>query len=122
MNQFPDHEPDFAFGQVMLTLRTAIGLTQVGLAEYLGVSRRAVGDWEAGNSYPKVGHLKEFITLAVQQQAFAAGREGEEIRALWRAAHQKVPLAEAWLAALGQLPPPADAHGQAITREVPTSG
>ena len=31
-------EPDYAFGQAMLTLRTAIGLTQVGLAEFLGVS------------------------------------------------------------------------------------
>ncbi|HEX9616526.1 MAG TPA: helix-turn-helix domain-containing protein [Anaerolineales bacterium] len=39
---------DYAFGQAMLTLRTRIGLTQAGLASFLGVSRRAVGDWEAG--------------------------------------------------------------------------
>ena len=36
-------EQDYAFGQAMLTLRTALGLTQAGLAEFLGVSRKAVG-------------------------------------------------------------------------------
>ena len=91
---------DYAFGQAMLTLRTAIGLTQTGLADYLGVSRRAVGDWEAGNSYPKVEHLKQFIALTVQHRVFPAGREAEEIRALWQVARQKVLLDEAWLAAL----------------------
>jgi WD40 repeat protein/transcriptional regulator with XRE-family HTH domain len=93
-------ERDYAFGQAMLSLRSAIGLTQAGLAEHLGVSRRAVGEWEAGSSYPKAEHLKAFMTLAVEQQAFAAGREGEEVRALWQAAHQKVRLDESWLAAL----------------------
>lgn len=91
---------DYAFGQVMLTLRTAIGLTQTGLADYLGVSRRSVGDWESGSSYPKVKHLKQFIALAVQHRAFPAGREADEIRALWQAAHQRVLLNEEWLAAL----------------------
>src|SRR5262249_5479407 len=32
-------EPDYAFGQRMLRLRMSIGLTQVGLAKFLGVSR-----------------------------------------------------------------------------------
>src|SRR5437660_5693730 len=97
-------ERDYAFGQLMLSLRMQIGLTQGGLGERLHVQRRAVAGWEAGSSYPKAEHLKELITLAVQQQAFAAGREEEEIRALWKAAHQKVLLDEAWLAAL--LAPP----------------
>jgi len=52
---------DYAFGQMMLTLRTNIGLTQAGLAELLGVSRRAVSEWEAGSTYPKAGHLKAFM-------------------------------------------------------------
>ncbi len=39
-------ERDYAFGQIMLALRTAIGLTQAGLADHLGVSQRAVGEWE----------------------------------------------------------------------------
>jgi len=46
-------ERDYAYGATMLTLRTAIGLTQKGQAKHLGVSRRAVGDWEAGSTYPK---------------------------------------------------------------------
>jgi transcriptional regulator with XRE-family HTH domain len=90
---------------MMLTLRTQIGLTQAGLADRLGVSRRAVAEWEAGSSYPKAERLTQLIELGVQQQAFPAGREAEEIRALWRAAHQKVLLDEAWLLEL--LAPPA---------------
>ncbi len=43
-------ERDYAFGQRMLTLRTAIGLTQAGLADMLGVSRNAVSGWEAGQT------------------------------------------------------------------------
>src|SRR5436305_13479252 len=91
----------------MLTLRTTLGLTQAGLAEVLGISRRAVAQWEAGLNYPKAEHLKQLITLGVQQHAFPAGHEAEEIRALWHAAHQKVLLDEAWLAALLGLPRPA---------------
>ncbi len=91
---------DYDFGQVMLTLRTRIGLTQAGLAEILGVSRKAVGDWESGNSYPQAEHLKHFIALAFQHQAFTYGRVLEEVHSLWQAAHQKVLFDEAWFAAL----------------------
>jgi DNA-binding XRE family transcriptional regulator len=45
-------ERDYAFGQVMLTLRTRLGLTQTALADILGVRRRAVIDWEGGLTYP----------------------------------------------------------------------
>src|SRR6266852_1620240 len=107
MKRFSYSERDYAFGQIMLTLRTNIGLTQAGLGDLLGVSRRAVARWAAGSSYPTVERLKQLITLGVQQQAFPAGREEEEIRALWRAAHQKVLLDEAWLAALPGRPRPA---------------
>jgi len=84
----------------MHTLRSAIGLTQAGLADLLGVSRRAVGEWEAGSSYPKAEHLKQLITLGVQHHAFSDGREAEEIRVLWRMAHQKRMLDEQWLTTL----------------------
>ncbi len=63
-------ERDYAFGQIILSLRSAIGLTQAGLADHLGVSERAVGKWEAESSYPKANHLKQFIALAVKQQTF----------------------------------------------------
>ena len=41
-------ERDYAFGQLMLPLRTHIGLTQASLGDLLGVSRRAVAEWEGG--------------------------------------------------------------------------
>jgi WD40 repeat protein/transcriptional regulator with XRE-family HTH domain len=91
---------DYAFGQAMLTLRTVLRLTQTELADLLGVTRRAVGDWEAGLTYPKAEHLKQFVVLAVERQTFPVGREAEEVRTLWQAARQKVLLDEAWFAAL----------------------
>src|SRR5712692_12121608 len=100
MKRFSYSERDYAFGQAMLTLRTAIGLTQADLAELLGVSRKAVSRWEAGGSYPTAEHLKTLLAFAAGQQAFPAGREEEEIRALWQAAHQKVLLDERWLQGL----------------------
>ena len=99
------HERDYAFGQLILALRTTIGLSQAGLGERLRISRRAVAEWEGGLGYPKAERLKQLIALGMQQHAFAAGREEQEIRALWKAAHQKVLLDEAWLADL--LAPPA---------------
>ena len=100
MKRSARRDPNYAFGQAMLTLRSAMGLTQAGLATLLGVSRYALGDWEAGENYPKVEHLKHFIALAVQEQAFPTGHEEEQIRALWKLAHQKVLLDERWLTAL----------------------
>ena len=79
---------DYAFGQTFLTLRSKIGLTQVELAARLRVSRKAVGEWEAGETYPTVEHLKAVITLAIEHLAWPLGREAEEVRALWHAAHQ----------------------------------
>jgi WD40 repeat protein/transcriptional regulator with XRE-family HTH domain len=99
-------ELDYVFGQQMLTLRTTLGLTQGQLAERLGISMRTVSGWEAGSSYPKAEHLKAFIALCVRAAAFAAGRQEEQIRALWRAAHQKVLLDEAWLRTLLGTPLP----------------
>ena len=115
-------ERDYAFGQAMLTLRTSIGLTQAGLADLLRVSRRAVAEWEGGSNYPKEQHLQHFIAVCVQQHVFAPGREEEEIRALWKMAHQRVLLDEAWLAAVLTQPsaPPApveEAGGAAAVRQ-----
>src|SRR5436190_18365783 len=91
---------DYTFGQETLKLRTAISLTQERLATYLGVSGRAVRGWEAGVSYPKAEHLKALIALAVQQQAFTAGHESEEIRVFWKVARPKMLLDEDWLCTL----------------------
>src|SRR5439155_4940211 len=93
-------EPDYAFGQLMLTLRTHLGLTQASLAKLLRVSRRAVSTWELGSHYPASAHLQELIVLGMRASAFPAGHEEQEIRAFWRAAHQKVLLDEQWLQGL----------------------
>ena len=108
MKRYSYRERDYAFGQLMLTLRTAIGLTQAGLAERLGVSRRAVAEWEGGLSYPKAERLKQLITLGVQQLAFAAGREEEEMHTCGRRRARKVLLDETWLHDL--LAPPEPVH------------
>ncbi len=97
MNRSLYSERDYAFSQMMLTLRMHIGLTQAGLADQLGISRRAVVQWEAGSSYPKSDHLKHLITLGVRQKAFPVGHEEEEIGALWKAARQKILLDKQWL-------------------------
>jgi LuxR family maltose regulon positive regulatory protein len=93
-------ERDYAFGQLLLTLRTQMGLTQESLAQQLGISHRAVSTWELGSNYPATEHLKQFIVLGVELRAFTAGREEEEIRAFWHAAHQKVALDRRWLSDL----------------------
>src|SRR5436305_1276083 len=93
-------ERDEGYGAAMLTLRTTLGLTRGELANRLCVSRQAVGEWEAGRSYPKAEHLKALIVLAVKSHAFTDGQEIEEIRTLWKAARQKLLLDEHWLSAL----------------------
>ena len=100
MKEYSYRERDYAFGRAMVTLRSAIGLTQTRLGSHLGVSRYTVVSWEKGEKYPNADHLKDFIALALEQQAFPRGQEDEAVRALWRSAHQKVLLDEAWLEAL----------------------
>jgi transcriptional regulator with XRE-family HTH domain len=110
------HERDHTFGQAILTLRTAIGLTQGRLGSLLGVTARAVAGWEGGSNYPKTKHLKALIELAVQHQAFPKDAVAEEIRRLWKAAGQKVFLDEDWLSALlsQQSCQPSDVEPEAV--------
>ncbi|GHO57730.1 helix-turn-helix transcriptional regulator [Ktedonobacter robiniae] len=98
--------PDYVFGQRMLAMCTGIGLTQEGLATLLGITRKAIGRWETGETYPKASHLQALLALALQHGVFPAGQEEEEIRAFWRAAHQKVLLDERWLQELLSRPSP----------------
>ncbi|HEY0753906.1 MAG TPA: helix-turn-helix transcriptional regulator [Ktedonobacteraceae bacterium] len=96
MKRFSYRERDHTLGQIVLTLRTHIGLTQAGLGERLGVSRRVVASWEGSLSYPDTNHLKQLSELGIQLEAFHPRHEVEEVRALWRVAHQKVLLDESW--------------------------
>ena len=56
MKESSYRERDYAFGQLMLTLRTKLKLTQIELAEMLGVRRRAVIDWEGGLTWIGATH------------------------------------------------------------------
>ncbi len=100
---------DYDFGQQILVLRTASHLTQSGLAELLGVSRQAVVGWETGFSRPSPQHLKHFVELCVQHNAFHSGQEAEEIRALWQNSRARVPLDETWLTRLLEKQPASSA-------------
>jgi transcriptional regulator with XRE-family HTH domain len=46
------------FGRVLRRLRTGRGMTQMGLASMLGVSKSAIGMYEAGERQPGVPLLK----------------------------------------------------------------
>src|SRR5437870_1201805 len=82
---------DYAFADQALALRERAGLTQRELAALLGVNERAIGRWEAGESYPGTHHLQQLIALTLERGAFGVGREAEEAAALWEAARAKAP-------------------------------
>lgn len=62
MKRFSYGERDYAFGQLIVTLRTQLKLTQAELAERLGVSRQAVGNGRLGAVTPKLTTLKTLLT------------------------------------------------------------
>lgn len=103
-------ERDYPFGRAMLSLRSKIGLSQEGLGKVLGVSRRAVLSWEAGEKYPSSERLQGFIEVALEHHAFPPGEEAEAIRKLWKDAHQKMLLDETWLDTLLQQQKPIAPH------------
>ena len=41
------------FGEILATFRTRVGLSQQKVASALGMSRRAIAAWEAGENLPK---------------------------------------------------------------------
>src|SRR6266496_4069610 len=93
----------YDLGNQLLILRTRIALTQIALAEAIGVHRRSVQKWETGLSYPKAEMLQRLITVFVRHQAFTPGNERAEALALWEQAardgpHPLPPFDEVWFA------------------------
>src|SRR6266508_4118479 len=84
-------ERKYAFGQQLLTLRTRAALTQIALAEHIGVHRRSVHNWETGESYPKAETLHRLVALFLAQGVFTPGQEMEEAAQLWEQARQDAP-------------------------------
>ena len=118
MGKYAYRERDYGFGRTMLTLRSAMELTQEEEGKLLEVTRHAVVAWEKGIKYPNVHHLKLFITLALERRAFPAGQEAEAVRKLWSAAKHEVLLDETWLHTLlkRQSPTPVAPSAPAITQ------
>src|SRR5262245_9117309 len=77
-------EHKIAFCKHLLTIPTLNPLTQIELAEQLGVHRRSMQNWETGESYPKAEMLQRMIALFLRHHAFTKGQEREEAQALWR--------------------------------------
>src|SRR6266508_2006783 len=84
-------ERKYAFGQQLLTLRTRVALTQIALAEHIGVHRRSVQNWETGESYPKAETLHRLVALFLAQGVFTVGQEAEQAAQLWEQARQDAP-------------------------------
>ena len=70
-------------GQHLLMLRSRAKLTQVELADLVGVNRRSLQNWEAGAAYPKEDHLQRLIQVFLNRHTFTPGHEREEAETLW---------------------------------------
>jgi len=116
---------NYDLGNQLLLLRTRIALTQIALAEQIGVHRRSVQNWETGLSYPKAEMLQRLIAVFLQHHAFTPGNERAEAHALWQQATQDGPhplpaFDEVWFArtlALQSASPAASAQGVDRERE-----
>jgi transcriptional regulator with XRE-family HTH domain len=94
---------NYDLGNHLLILRTRIALTQIALAEQIGVHRRSVQKWETGLSYPKAEMLQRLIAVLLLHHAFMPGNEREEALALWEQAtrdgsHPLPAFDEGWFA------------------------
>src|SRR5437588_6197382 len=79
---------DFVFALRLLSLRKRTALTQEAVALHVGVTEKAIRNWEGGNNYPSEANLRKLIELYLDQDAFAAGQEQDEARTLWQQSHE----------------------------------
>lgn len=54
---------EFSIGTRIAELRSKMGMTQLELAEKLGVTDRAVSKWETGASYPDIALLPQLADI-----------------------------------------------------------
>ncbi|MFN8467818.1 MAG: NB-ARC domain-containing protein [Caldilineaceae bacterium] len=84
----PQRQPyrprSYTVAELLLALRRRAQLTQLELAQQVGISRRSIQKWESGESYPTAENLRALIALLAAQSIFAEGRESEEAAALWQ--------------------------------------
>ena len=70
---------DYEFGNYLYDHRTKSGLTQIELAEKLGVTNKAVSKWETGKSKPTTNTLRKMAALfGLSVDELLKIREGEK--------------------------------------------
>ncbi|MBN9393016.1 MAG: NACHT domain-containing protein [Chloroflexi bacterium] len=77
---------DYEFGILIQNLRLKAALTQTELAVLIGVSKKAVLNWEAGISYPHTRHLRTLLEVFVEKGSFTPNQEQSEAEHFWEKA------------------------------------
>src|SRR5260370_31955532 len=75
------------------------------MALHGGVTEKAIRNWEGGSNYPRQDNLRKLLELSLDKDAFAAGLELDEARALheqWQeSTHRRInSFDELWFATL----------------------
>ena len=91
-------------------------MTQMDLADRLGVSFQAVSNWERGNSLPDIGRLEELCQVLGLTLETLLGVEGNEASAVEKAVHAQ-PMTPGELTALAPMLPPSALRRQLEQRE-----
>jgi transcriptional regulator with XRE-family HTH domain len=100
--EYPSGE---SFRSLMLGVRGRTGLTQLQLANHIGVSIRSIQAWETGATYPSTNSLQLLLAAFVDAHGFVTGQAAAEAEALWNAAlseapRQHPPFEPEWFASL----------------------
>lgn len=74
---------DYEFGILIQALRKKAGLTQTELAKLVGVSKRAVLNWEAGDSYPQTNRVRRLVEIFLDKGCFTSQEEHTEAEFFW---------------------------------------
>jgi WD40 repeat protein len=74
----------YAFGQQLLTLRTRVALTQIALAEQIGVHRRSIQNWERAMRATLRGHSarKRAVAWSPNHALLASGSLDQTVK-IW---------------------------------------
>ena len=77
-------------GGKIAELRRAKNMTQMELADRLGISYQAVSNWERGNTMPDISKLPELIQIFGETMGELLVEESEVTNLLERPANEKV--------------------------------
>lgn len=93
--------------------RIAQNMTQMNLADAMGVSYQAVSNWERGNSMPDISKLEDLCSILQISVAQLLGMETKETAAVTRILQEEdAPLTVEELSELAPVLPPAEVKKQ----------